>query len=378
MRSDGRLEQAKAIPIWEIAGKLGLSGLRPAGVEKVGPCPACGGHEKRDADRFSINPPRGVWNCRRCNKGGDGVDLVCHALGCDFKAALAYLVGDADVAPDPAELERRRKAAAKAEAEQREYAEKARARAIRDAREIWGAAAPGAGTLAEAYLAARGVRFPAFPPTLRFLPDHPHVKKIGNRLEVLHRGPCMIAAVQNAAGRVVAVHQTWLDADRIGKKAVIFMPDGAPAPSKMVRGSKKGGAIRLTALGKTGVMIMGEGIETTGSALAAGVKPAAAFWAGVDLGNMAGRQVKVAGKRHSGLPDLADDRAWLPPEGVKQLVFIQDGDSDPAATRAKLLAGVRRAMAVRPGLRGWIVAAEAGRDLNDMRMEQIGGAEHGK
>ncbi|MDE4059758.1 DUF7146 domain-containing protein [Phaeobacter gallaeciensis] len=374
IRDDGRKAAAKVIPILEVAQRLGIGGMRRAGVERVGACPVCGGR-----DRFSINPARGVWNCRICDRGGDGLALAEHVLACNFQAALDFLVGKADVAPDPAEVARRKAAAKAAERQRRDYEARARARAIRDAREIWHAAKPGEGTAAEEYLAARGVRFPAWPPTLRFSASHPYMKHWPGRGVVeWFRGPCMIAGVQDAAGRVTAVHQTWVDARRPGSKLAITAPDGSLVddkgkkwPAKLVRGSKKGGAVRLTPLGTSGVMIMGEGIETTASAIAAGIKPAAAFWAGVDLGNMAGRQVKLEGVRHSGQPDLGDTDAWLPPDGITQLVFIQDGDSDPKPTRAKLLSGIRRAAACRPGLRGWIVKAETGRDLNDMRMEQI-------
>lgn len=367
-RDDGRRIEAKAIPILEVAGRLGIARLVHQGAEHVGPCPVCGGRR----DRLQINPARGLFICRGEDAAGDGLALVQHVLGCDFRAALDFLVGTAETAPDPAEIERRRARLAAEDRRRAETEAALRARAIRDARETWGAAVPGAGTAAETYLAARGVTFPAgWPPTLRFLPGHPAVKRIDGASVELHRGPCMVAAIQGPDGRVRAVHQTWIDPARPGRKAAILLPDGSPAPAKMVRGSKKGGAIRLTAWGTSGTLIMGEGIETTGSALAAGVRPAAAFWAGIDLGNMAGRQVRVPGRRHSGVPDLEDGDAFLPPEGTRHLVFIQDGDSDPTATRAKLLAGIRRAMAQRPGLKGWIVPAADGRDLNDMRMEQI-------
>lgn len=375
-QDDGRKEQAKIIPILDVAAGLQIQNLRPAGVEHVGPCPVCGGR-----DRFAIHPKRQIFNCRGCGVGGDGLRLVEFVLDCDFKAALAYLVGEADVALDPAVIAKRK---AKAEVEARrqaEYEAEARARAIRDAREIWHRAQPGAGTLAEAYLAARGVTFPEWPPTLRFLPDHGYYKFFkGRGYIVWMRAPCMIAGIQDATGRVTAVHQTYLDAKHLGKKATIVAPDGSlvdakgdPWPAKLVRGSKKGGAIRLTGLGNSGVMIAGEGIETTGTALASGVRPSAAYWVCIDLDNMGGRMLKKPGVRYSGLADLSDARAWVPPEGITQLMFIEDGDSAPNKTRATLLAGIDRAQRLRPGLQGWIVEAAAGKDLNDMRMEQING-----
>ncbi|QBR35392.1 hypothetical protein ETW23_03810 [Leisingera sp. NJS201] len=377
LADDGRRHEAKAIPIMEVAARLGIEGLRRAGLEFEGPCPVCGGR-----DRFSINPNRGLFNCRICDDGGDGLKLVQFVLACDFVKALDYLVGKADVAPDPAVVARRKAKAEAAERQRREAEEAARARAIRDAREIWHAALTGEGTPAEEYLAARGVWFPnGWPPTLRFLPDHPYMKFWPGRGTVAWmRGPCMIAAGQNAQGRITAVHQTWFDLERPGRKAQIIAPDGSLSdakgkawPAKMVRGSKKGCAIRLTPLGTSGVMIMGEGIETTGSALAEGIRPAAAFWAGIDLGNMSGRMLKVPGIRWSGQPDLEDADAWRPPECISQLVFIQDGDSHPKATRAKLLSGLERAAhySPHPDFKGWIAAAAEGADLNDMRMKEV-------
>lgn len=364
MREDPRLEIAKAIPILEVAERLGIAGLKPYGVERVGPCPVCGGR-----DRYGVNPALGVFICRRCDAGGDGLAMVQHALNCDFKDALAFLAGAADVQVDPAEMERRRKAA-EAEARRRdEIAAGARARAVRDAREIWNAAGPGAGSPAQDYLAGRGIRFQVWPPTLRFVPAHPYIKLIGGTVRTLHQGPALIAAIQDAGGRVTAVHQTWIDAGKPGSKAAITF-EGEAMPAKMVRGSKKGGAIRLSPLGSTGVMIMGEGIETTATALACDVLPGAAYWAGVDLGNMAGRMRKVPGLRYSGEPDPGDDAAWIPPVGVSRLMFIQDGDSDPAATRAKLLCGLRRAQIARPGLQGQIVHPGAGVDLNDLATQE--------
>jgi hypothetical protein len=370
---DGRLDLAKAIPLLEVASRLGVAGLRRAGVEHVGPCPVCGGK-----DRFGVNPALGVFICRVCDAGGDGLAMVQHVLACDFKTALSYLAGDADVQPDPAEVARRQARAAEVERKRADFEASARARAVADAREIWRCAQGADGTAVAAYLEARGIAWPdgALPPTLRFAPAHPYRKKAGGQVRTLHTGPAMIAAIQNAAGRITAVHQTWINPAYPGLKAHIEY-EGEVMPAKMVRGSKKGGAIRLSPLGDTGVMIMGEGIETTASAITAAVLPGATYWAGIDLGNMAGRQIKVPGVRYSGAPDLGDDAAWIPPAGIKRLIFIQDGDSDPAATRAKLLCGLRRAQLARPGLEAQIVHPGAGVDLNDLarQSKNDGGAQ---
>ncbi|HRO14743.1 MAG TPA: hypothetical protein PLL33_06820 [Paracoccus sp. (in: a-proteobacteria)] len=135
-------------------------------------------------------------------------------------------------------------------------------------------------------------------------------------------------------------------------------------------GSKKGGAIRLSSPPAATTLIMGEGIETTLSGrVAEAHRAVSAFWAGVDLGNMSGRRKLGEGLKYAGLPDLDDGEAFVPPARITRLIFIQDGDSDPRLTRAKLEAGLRRAMVLRPGLTAALVFAGEGRDLNDVLRE---------
>ena len=177
----------------------------------------------------------------------------------------------------------------------------------------------------------------------------------------------MITALQGPDDRLCAVHQTWLRPTEPFGKALIHW-EGENLPAKMVRGSKKGAAIRLHTPEGADTLVMGEGIETTLTAMVADPFPNAAYWAGVDLGNMAGRMQKVKGQKYSGLPDMSDSDAFVPPSWVKRLVFIMDGDSDPKMTRAKLECGLRRAMALHPGLEGKIVHAGKGVDLNDVLM----------
>ncbi len=374
LREDPRLALAKARPITEIAERLGaMSGLRRVSHEWIGACPVCGGGAR--ADRFSINPAKGVFNCRRCGVGGDGIKLVQHVLACDFKAALSWLEGDAAIELSHEERRaREEKAHREAEARAADQ-ERYRRRAIEDAQRIWRAARHEDGGLVRAYLAARGISpemLPELPVALRFIADHPCVKQVGGKRQVLHRGPAMIAGILAPSGALTAVHQTWIDPEPPHGKARI-VHGGEAFPAKMVRGSKKGGAIRLTGPARPATLVMGEGIETTLSAAGAWADalPGAGFWAGVDLGNMAGRMFYVdpeTGKRrrNSGLPDMADAEAFVPPPCVRRLIFIQDGDSDYAATRAKLLSGLRRAMARVPGLKGQIVMAGPGVDLNDV------------
>ncbi|GAA5073559.1 hypothetical protein N0B44_15675 [Roseibacterium beibuensis] len=368
-RPDPRLDESRTIPMAEVVDRLGIAGLRRQGAELVGPCPICGGR-----DRFAINTRTNRGLCRKCGlKFGDQAGLVMEVNGLGLRDALKWLVGEAVADLDPAEVERRRARARAAERKQAEEAARYRQWAIDMGRTIWKTGQPlQPGDPVMRYLAGRGLPgelVTGLAPVLRFQPDLAYRKKIGGELVELHRGPAMLARIDSEDESVRAVHCTWINADHPGAKAEITARmdanKGAPWPPKLVFGSKKGGAITLT-LSRAPVLVMGEGIETTLTALAAQPMPRADYWCGVDLGNMAGRMQRLPGVKWSGLPDMTDTEAWVPPPWVERLIYIQDGDSDPKPTRAKLEAGLKRAMEHRPGLRGQIVQAGAGVDLNDL------------
>jgi hypothetical protein len=80
-------DRARAVRIDAETERRGIK-LR-GGIERVGPCPKCGGE-----DRFAINTKKGVWHCRGCAKGGDVIELVEHIDGIDFVAACTALTGE--------------------------------------------------------------------------------------------------------------------------------------------------------------------------------------------------------------------------------------------------------------------------------------------
>ena len=108
---------------------------------------------------------------------------------------------------------------------------------------IWSGASPAAGTLAEAYLAIRGIRAPA-PADIRF-----------RRLPCGNSGPlpCLVAAVRCAAGEVTGIQRTYLRSDGRGKADL-------PKP-KLSLGKVTGGAIRLGDLDAAGTVTVCEGLE---------------------------------------------------------------------------------------------------------------------
>lgn len=366
LREDHRLDEARAMAIGDIAALLAIGGLVRTGREMIGPCPICGG-----TDRFAINTQKGVFQCRQCGARGDGIELVRWLRGCSLPGALTWLCGESREISAEERAARARKAEA-ARQETAAEAERRRRDAIRQAKRIWREGRPAEGSPVRDYLALRGFGrdlLPVLPRCLRYHPDLPYMQRGPDGWVEVHRGPAMLAAIQQPSDDGTAVHRTWFDLSRPRGKARIEH-GGALLAVKKSWGSKKGAAIRLhTPVAPWDVLVMAEGIETTLTALVAGLYPGAAFWAGIDLGNISGRMQRGPGLMHAGLPDLGDTEAFVPPPWVRRLVLVEDGDSDPRLTRAKLQAGARRAMERVPGLSAQVVPCPPGVDLNDVLLE---------
>ena len=378
MRADDpRVVDAKKKPIKDVAFHLGLTHLVRGYPEITGYCPKCGGADKRGSDRFHINLQKESFYCRKCDVGGDQIGLVRFVRDCGFIEALDWLCGPKQQV-SPADREKRDRQAEKDREQQDREALQYRRAAIAAAHQVWQHGLSPAGTAVEAYLARRGIDIHSlggFPKAIRFHADLRYVTKEDGVWVTHHQGPAMLAAIQGSEGRFSGVHRTWLDLNQPKGKALIrHCKTGEPLDVKKGLGSKKGGAIRLTGDLQAATLICAEGLETTWSGAMGGVYPGAAFWCLVDKGNMAGRKAKGLGLKYAGLPDLADAEAFVPPPWVKRLIFVMDGDSEPRDTRASMETGLRRAMALRPGLLGQIAAAPNGFDLNDVLMGTGNGA----
>lgn len=361
--------------------------LRRTGGELVGSCPKCGG-----SDRFSINTLKNVWNCRGCGVGGDVIFLVQHTEGLKLRAACERVTGHTlAAAPDPAAAARRAAEQRQREGEANATAARYREKARQDAYAVWKAAVGRPLFTVREYLRLRGLSGGALALDddqalgalhLRCAPERSYWHN-GAKLYV---GPAMLAAIVQPDGRFGGLHQTWIDLGAPRGKLALPVQDGenkAP-PSKKVLGVKKGCAIRLVTPDGARRMVMGEGIETTLTAAAHAFQPGTAYWAGVDLGNMSGKALRVALPAGGfsivhDQPDMDDIECFQPPAWVEELVYLCDGDEPEKHTVDKVRRGLRRARRRRdmaraadpalPPLRIRMVPpGQAGTDLNSIAM----------
>jgi putative DNA primase/helicase len=211
--------------------------LRRHGRGWSGDCPACG-----YAGTFSLTEKdgRALWHCASCQDRDALTAAVRSVTGGDWTAPATPAP---ERAVDPASR-------------------------IRAAMALWDASIPTGGTLAEVYLAARGLAGEAST-ALRFHPGLRHPNAPGTF-------PTLVALiVATSTGEPVAIHRTYLRRDGTGKADV--------DPAKASKGPMGGGAIMLHAPAPGRPLVIGEGIETS---LSAGRMMGAPAWAAVAAGNM--------------------------------------------------------------------------------------------
>jgi hypothetical protein len=382
------IDEARKASLWSLIERYPHR-LKRSGNELVGPCPACGGR-----DRFAISRSKNVWLCRKSGQGGDAIALVQYLDGADFLGAVEIVTGRPSPSGESGQKsDPKLQAARKAEANQRE-AQRGRdqvvfrEKEISRAHDIWMAAAPIAGSIAERYLRFRGVQPPSGA-KLRCHNNLPYWHCLETRRgkqdwKVIHEGPAMVAAIVGPDGRFQGAHCTWIDPKFEGSgKAEIFHPDtGEQLASKKVRGSAKAGHIHLGGDANATTLYVGEGIETVLSvreSLASA--EGALFWSSISLGNLGGRaresilhpmltrkdakgrikRMKVPGP----VPDSEDTDVLMPPRvALDEIVILGDGDSDHFTTDCVL----RRAAArwASPGRLIRAAWADAGTDFNSM------------
>lgn len=281
-------------------------GGRWHGQYGTAPCPVCQPQRRKDQNALTLAI------------GTDGRLLLhCKKTGCAFRDILAAagVTVSSFGPPDQETLDMR-------EAEHRAEIEKKSLQAQR----VWQEALPIPGTAAETYLReARGITC-ALPPTLRFHPACWH--------KSAQRVPAMVGLIEGGDG--IAVHRTYLRHDGSGKANL----DGG---DKLMLGPARGGAVRLARA--NGPIVVGEGIETTLSALVLQGNKKASAWAALSTSGMAMLRL---------------------PSQPGELILAPDGDK---AGRGSAFALADRA--VRDGWTVFILTPPKGGDFNDILMNEV-------
>lgn len=349
--------------------------------------PAKGSYEDK-GKYFTLNPGRadrsvgsfvihtsgrraGKWEDFATGQHGDVFDLIGLRLGLaqmvDQLREARHFLGLAT--DSPAEARQREVALAAARARRAEaeaQAKRDQDKASRRAEAMWLAAEPQiAGTPVDLYLKARGIDLATIghqPRALRYLAKCRYSfedKTTGELIEF--DGPAMLAAMTNLAGRIVAVHRTWLTIGPDGRWGKVKIPhpsdEGKFLPAKKVYAWGDGCAIRLASgLGPKGGkgpplnrcpagtrVYIAEGIETALSARI--LRPEARVLAAYSLSNMG--------------------KVGLPPE-VTEVVLITDHDLHEQA-QAQLAEAVELHRKAGRLVRIW-KSDRPGEDLNDALM----------
>ena len=217
------LETAKSIPASAIIGSR--VGLRRAGRNHVGCCPF---HEDKTPSLYVFSDSN-RFHCFGCEAHGDAIDFVQMFDGCSFEEALNQVTGERH---DTRLFQKVTKGP------------EARSDTEHIARDIWAGGKPIENTVAETYLANRGIVICDLPCTrsLRFdYLTHPKTKQ---------RHPTLISRLDDAEGTLRAIQRTFLT------------DDGWKLPkvkNKLSLGSIGGHATRLSPI--NGEIVLCEGLE---------------------------------------------------------------------------------------------------------------------
>lgn len=251
-----------------ISQVLGVQGLHREGAGLRGPCPLCNASKARYeagekwGGAFEVFQSDTRWRCHSCHpNSGDVIDLE-HALrgkaGQSIRhAAMRLLNMDLHAAQE--------RSAADIVASLARNTELA-ARKLATARDLWRHGVAAADTLVETYLRARGFSGPVLAAALSMLRFHPRAYHSGSGRDIV-RAPAMIGLIMTPWGPTGGVSVTYLAHDGSAKAALapprkVFGPERICAPDGVLRY----GGVWLAPPSAPGQLIVGEGIETVGSA----------------------------------------------------------------------------------------------------------------
>ena len=191
-----------------------------------------------------MGPYAGTFRDHEAGEGGGVRDLVRHVHGGDRYEALTWLREHGFLSGQAVPARQRRPGAVSTASKGADETKDTRTYAHK----LWAEARPLGGSLAEAYLHGRGVEVTG----ARALRFHPRLWHSGGRRFF----PGLVAYVQDRSGRFLGIQRTYLQG-----------PHKAPVqPVRASLGRLTGGAVRL-AEPTDGVLLVGEGIESTAAAM---------------------------------------------------------------------------------------------------------------
>ena len=190
-------------------------------------------------------PYAGRFRDHEAGQSGGVLDLVQRECGGDRCEALTWLCAHGFLSGQSVPARPRHPGAVLTHSTGADLSRNKRAHA----HQLWKEARSLRGSLAEAYLHGRGVEVTG----ARALRFHPRLR---HPVEPYAFFPCLVACVQDCAGRFLGIQRTYLEG-----------PCKAPVqPVRASLGRLTGGAVRL-AEPTDGVLLVGEGIESTAAAM---------------------------------------------------------------------------------------------------------------
>jgi Toprim domain len=235
----------------------------------------------------------GVWKDEATmDKAGDVISFVQHCAGLpDMRATRAWCLSwlSWEKGVDHSKLQMKRKVDGYVQEQDERLAREDLLAKRRKAKGWWLAANPKIeGTLVDTYLAARGIdllKLAHMPRALRFIPKAQHSDQDG----VVTEWPCMIAAMNDVEGNIIAVHRTFLTVDGRNKAPVVpqrkIWPHGYHGA--VIRLQKGAGGLspeEASRRGVTGTLLECESIE---DGLSCAIpRPDLRIWAAGTLGNL--------------------------------------------------------------------------------------------
>lgn len=264
MGRDVFAEARRTVPVSAVVAIAGIK-LYREGADMRGECPLCGASSKKShGGAFKVRGGDTRWKCFSCDdRGGDVIELA-HRLpgdlaGATLRETALRLLNEPPALQDPDW---------QAKSAQREDIHSRRIRFRQElAISLWKEGRSAAGTLVEAYYRTRGWHGAVLANALKMLRFHPRALHSFDSNNQPVYAPASIGLIMTPWGPTGGVQATYLRPDGSGKSHLTpsrkaWGPEKRADPDGILRP----GGIWLAPPDGPGQLIVGEGIETAGSA----------------------------------------------------------------------------------------------------------------